>query len=621
MLSLTTQFALISALSFASQWFAWKLRIPAIIFLLVAGLIVGPFTGLIDPQALLGESLRPIIGLAVAIILFEGSLHLRFKDIREVRRTVLHVVVVGASVSWFLLAYAGYYVGGLEWPVAATFAGLLVVTGPTVIMPLLRHSKIKPKTGSILKWEGIINDPIGVIAAVLIYEFFLWDKLGLTGLGESVIITLGVLVALIVALSYMIGRLTASTLERGHMPEYLKAPFMIMVVVVLYVICNAILHESGLIAVTVLGMTLTNKHVASIDEIRRFKETISVLLIAAVFILLTASLSFSVLAEINWRGALFVLLVVFFVRPLSILAASIGTKMSKQEVVLIGWLAPRGIVCAAVAGVMGPLLVEAGYPDGEKLLPLAFLIVLVTVFLHGFTAKPLAEKLGLTSSDSDGLLIVGSSAWAAQLAEVLHSRKIPVMIADKNWFHLREARQLGVPIFHGEILSEEAEFEIDFNRFCAVLAATEGHSYNSLICNDLVGDFGREQVFQICEYKRSGDQEKKIPITLRGRFFLGNEFDFMRISTLYAEGWRFRISRIGDTKKMNEANQINQNPDRILAGIIDKHGTLTLAGENTNFKLDGNEDDLAIYFTKQQKDKAKRPDGVLETVQAVSDSA
>ena len=569
--------------------------------LLGAGLVVGPFTGLVDPHVLLGDTLRPIIGLAVAIILFEGSLQLKFKEIREVRQTVLHVVFVGAGVSWFLLAYAGHFIGGLSWPVAATFAGLLIVTGPTVIIPILRHSKIKPKTGSILKWEGIINDPIGVIAAVLFYEYFLYTKLG-DGFGETVLIYLGIMVTLIIALGYMIGRVTAGALERGMMPEYLKAPFMIMVVVVLFVTCNSILHESGLIAVTVLGLTLTNTHVASIEEIRRFKETISVLLIAAVFILLTASLSFSVLTELDFRGILFVIAVVFFVRPLSILTASIGTKMTHEEVVLIGWLAPRGIVCAAVAGVIGPLLVEAGYPDGEKLLPLAFLIVLITVFLHGFTAKPLAERLELTSSESDGLLIVGSSPWAAQLGEVLRSRNVPVMIADKNWFHLRDARLLDVPIFHGEILSEEAEFEIDFNRFGAVLAATEGHSYNSLICNDLANDFGRERVFQVCEYLRAGKQDKKIPVTLRGRFFLGADYDFREIARLYDEGWQFKISRIGDAKKMNDDEQ---SSERVLAGIIDKNGKLILAGENTKFKLDGSEGDLALYFAKQNKEPSR----------------
>lgn len=600
MLSPLLQLALFSILSFGAQWAAWRLRIPAITFLLIAGLIVGPITGLIDPDVLLGETFRPFIGLAVAIILFEGSLQLKFQEIREVRRTMLHVVIVGAAVSWFLLSHAAYYIGGLSWPVAATFAGLLIVTGPTVIIPILRHSKIVPKTGSILKWEGIVNDPVGVIAAVLFYEYYVFAQME-SGMEDSILLNLGALVLAIIILSYMIGRLTATTLERGYMPEYLKAPFMIMVVVILFVACNSILHESGLIAVTVLGMTLTNKHIASIEEIRRFKETVSVLLIAAVFILLTASLSFSVLAELDFRGILFVLCVLL-IRPISILAASIGTKMTKEEIMLIGWIAPRGIVCAAVAGVIGPLLAEAGYPDGEKLLPMAFLIVLVTVFAHGFTAKPLAEKLGLTSSDSDGLLIIGASPWTVQLAEVLKNRNVPVLIADKNWFHLRDVRLSDVPHFHGEILSEEAEFEIDFNRFGAVLAATEGHSYNSLICNDLANDYGREKVFQICEYKRSGKSQEKIPMTLRGRFFMGDNFDFMQISSLFNDGWRFRISRIGDAKKMDEMQQISENPERILAGIIDKSGKITLAGENTKFKLDGNEDDLALWFTKQQKD-------------------
>ena len=600
------QIAVIAIASFAAQWIAWKMRIPAIVFLLIFGFAVGPVTGLVEPNALFGDLLQPFIGVAVAIILFEGSLQLRLREIREVRRTVTHVVIAGATVGWGLMALAAHYIGGLSWPVACTFAGLLIVTGPTVILPLLRHSKIAPRTASVLKWEGIINDPIGVIIAVLSYEFFARRGFAVSDITDfQFFVEFGFVVLGISATSCLVGLITAFLLERGYIPEYLKAPFSISMVVVLFVASNALLHESGLIAVTIMGMTLTNKHVASIEEIRKFKESISVLLISGVFIILTASLSPRVLLEIDWRGVLFVIVVVMSVRPLTIWLASFGTKMTRNEIVLIGWRAPRGIVCAAVAGVMGPLLVEAGYPDGEKLLPLAFSIVLVTVLLHGLTATAVARKLKLADESKEGLLIVGSNSWSVQLAEVLKGKDVPVLIADKNWYSLRSPRLSDIPVYYGEILSEESEYQIELHRFNVLLAATDDHVYNSLVCNDFAFDYSRENVFQVPEVYEEKQEHRKIPATLRGRIFLGSEFDPYTLARRFSEGWRFRITRKApnDTEHENTESQGN-TPSSILAGVISKSGKLVLAGDNTSSPLKPEEGDFMIMFSKRTKEEA-----------------
>lgn len=591
------QIAIISIASFAAQWIAWRVRIPAIVFLLIFGFLVGPATHLVQPDLLFGDLLQPFIGIAVAIILFEGSLQLRLREIREVRRTVIHVVIAGATIGWGLMALAAHYIGGLSWAVATTFAGLLVVTGPTVILPLLRHSKIASRTASVLKWEGIINDPIGVILAVLCYEFFARGG----GSGEAntlFFIEFGLLVAVISAGSYAVGWLTAWLLERGLVPEYLKAPFSISVVVVLFVVCNGMLHESGLIAVTVMGMTLTNKHVASIEEIRKFKESVSVLLISGVFIILTANLSPAILRDIDWRGALLVITVVISARPLTIWLASFGTQMSKQEVLLVGWLAPRGIVCAAVAGIMGPLLVEAGFPDGEKLLPLAFSIVLVTVLLHGLTARSVAKKLGLADESAEGLLIVGANAWSVQLAEVLKGKDVPILIADKNWYSLRAPRLSNIPVYYGEILSEESEYQIELHRFNSLLAATDDHIYNTLVCNDFAADYSRENVFQLPEVVEEKVEQRKIPATLKGRVFLGGDFDPYTLARRFSEGWRFRITRKAPADKEQESDGSEENS--VLAGIINKYGKLTLTGTNGTTLPKAEEGDFLILFSKRE---------------------
>jgi NhaP-type Na+/H+ or K+/H+ antiporter len=597
MLNPFIQIAIIALASFCAQWIAWKLRIPAIVFLLALGFFVGPITHMVDPNALFGDLLQPFVGLAVAIILFEGSMQLRLREIREVRRTVTHVVIAGATIGWGLMALAAHYIGGLSWPVACTFAGLLVVTGPTVILPLLRHSKIAPRTASVLKWEGIINDPIGVIIAVLCYEFFARRGYAVGDITDiGFFLEFGALVLGISLVSYAVGWLTAEALERGFVPEYLKAPFSISMVVILFVACNELLHESGLIAVTVMGMTLTNKHVASIEEIRKFKESISVLLISGVFILLTASLEPRVLLEIDWRGALFVLAVVITARPLTIWLASFGTKMQRNEVLLIGWLAPRGIVCAAVAGVMGPLLVEAGYPDGEKLLPLAFSIVLITVLLHGLTARKVARKLGLADESKEGLLIVGATAWSVQLAEALKSKDVPVLIADKNWYSLRAPRLMDIPVYYGEILSEESEYQIELHRFSNLLATTDDHVYNSLVCHEFAADYSRENVFQLPEVHEETQEHRKIPATLRGRFFLSQQYDPYTMARRYSEGWRFRITRKGPADVESEKSATD-NGNSVFAGIISKSGKLSLAGDsNHNSALKAEEGDFILTF-------------------------
>lgn len=605
MLNPFLQIATIAAASFAAQWIAWKLRIPAIVFLLVLGFVVGPVTGMVDPDALFGELLQPLVGVAVAIILFESSLQLRLREIREVRRIVTHVVIAGVTVGWGLISLAAHYIGGLSWPVACTFAGLLVVTGPTVIMPLLRHSRIAPRTASVLKWEGIINDPIGVIIAVLCYEFFANRGYHVGDITDAqFFFEFGALVAAITAISYVVGRLCAEALERGLIPEYLKAPFSISVVVVLFVACNELLHESGLIAVTMMGLTLTNTHVASIEEIRKFKESVSVLLVSGVFIILTASLEPRVLLEIDWRGALFVLAVVITVRPLTIWLASIGTNMARNEMLLVGWLAPRGIVCAAVAGLMGPLLVQAGYADGEKLLPLAFLIVLVTVLLHGLTATTVAQKLGLAEKAKEGLLIVGSCPWSIQLAEVLKGKDVPVLIADKNWYSLRTPRLMNIPIYYGEILSEESEFQLELHRYNTLLAATDDHVYNALVCNDFAADYSRERVFQIPQMHEEKLEHRKIPASLRGRFFIGQDFDPYTLAQRYAEGWRFRITRKAPGDKEHPA-EAKENGDAFLAGVVSKNGKLNLASDSsTAAPLKPEEGDFLIYFAKRKEGQA-----------------
>ncbi len=594
------QISLITAISIASQWLGWAYKIPAIVFLLLAGFIFGSLFNLVQPEIFLGDAVQPIVSVAVGIILFEGSLTLNFKEIKQARKAVLQVCFVGAAVSWTLTSLAGYYLGGLSWPVAITFAALLIVTGPTVIMPILRHAKLNMKVGNILKWEGIVNDPVGAVLAVLAYEYFKVQQSEGFNLSEFALDT-GLTIIGIVVLSVIAGLVISRVLNKGWVPEFLKAAFLLSFVVCFFVICNFILHESGLIAVTVLGVVLANTGVTSIEDLKRFKESITIMLVSGVFVILTAQIKPEILLNIDWRGLMFIVAVLFLIRPISMLFASLRTEMSWNEVALVSMIAPRGVVCAAIAGILGPLLVDAGYPDGEKLLPLAFAIVISTVFLHGLWAKPLGQRLKLAFPAKDGLIIVGATEWTIQFAEVLKSKGIDVMIADQSWHKLKSARLADIPIYYGEILSDETDHSLELNRYNILLAATGNPAYNALVCNSFAHEFGRERVFQLSIDDEDYHQRRQITQTMRGRTLAYQGMDYWDFSRLFQQGWRFKTTKVSADFNLDQIKEGKQDGRTKLIGLIKHNGQLQFSQANKPENV--KDETTVILFEKEENNK------------------
>ena len=478
-----TTFALIGVLGIGSQWLAWRFQLPAIVLMLLAGVLAGPLTGLIDPEASFGFLLKPIIAVAVAVILFEGGLTLNLKSLRDAGPSVLRLVMIGAPLGWLLSAISVHYIAGLSWETAIVFGGIMIVTGPTVVTPLLRQARMEPRVARILKWEAIVNDPIGALAAVLAYEMVVALRTSTTVGGAIWHMVLGIVVASV--LGYLGGRVIAWAFNRGKVPEYMKVPVMFGALLAIYAASDYILHESGLLAVTIMGVVLANTHLPSLDEIRRFKEHATVILVSGVFILLAASLTMAELASIDLRIVLFVAIVIFIARPLTVLLSLMGSGLPWTEKSMIAWIGPRGVVLVAVSGLFGTQLAELGIEDGRSLTTLSFALVAGTVVLHGFSIGPLARRLKLTSEAVPGLLIVGGSRWAVNLARALEKAEIPTMIVDRNWFRLRAAREAGVKVYHGEILSETVEHTLDLSAYGVVLAATDNDGYNALVCTDL----------------------------------------------------------------------------------------------------------------------------------------
>jgi len=540
--SLILKMTAIATLGMGAQWLAWRAQLPAIVLLSIAGILAGPVFGLVRPTEDFGALLSPMISVAVAIILFEGGLNLNVRELRETSVAVRRLVVVGVPLSWGLTTLAAHHLAGLSWGVAAVLGGILVVTGPTVILPMLRQAKLTARPASVLKWEGIVNDPIGALLAVLVFGYLSVDGRPETLLDAGWLV-LAALFA--IGLGVALGRGVVRLFARGMVPEHLKAGLLLVVVLVGFAGANLLQGESGLLTVTALGITLANARFASLEEMRRFKENLTILLVSAVFVLLTASLHPSTLPVIGDEGKLaFIACVLFVIRPLVVWISTIRCGLSWQERALIGWIAPRGVVAVAVAGFFAARLQDQGYADAASLVPIVFAIVFATVVAHGFSIRYLARRLGLSASGRPGVLIVGSSDWSAALATTLQGEAVPVRIIDSDWLRLRAARSAGVPLHFGEVLSEAATYHLGLSRYHYLLAVSDNDAYNAFVCTHMAPHFGRERVFQLGVREEEESDRRGFAVTARGRTLLGSGADLSGLLDRHRAGWTFQRTRL-----------------------------------------------------------------------------
>ena len=535
--------ALIGALGIGAQWIAWRTGWPAIALMLIAGVLAGPVTGLIIPKETFGELLEPVVSIAVAIILFEGGLSLNLRELRRTDGAVSRLFFLGVPIGWVLGAIACYYVAGLVWPVAILFAGILVVTGPTVVLPLLRQSNVAARPRAILKWEAIVNDPMGALCAVVTYEY-----LRRSGEGSSLAgVALSLAGASIVAglIGWAGARAVVWAFPRGYVPEYLKAPVLLVAVISAFVGSNMIQEETGLLAVTVMGVALANMRLDSLRDIHPFKENVTVLLISGVFVLLSASLNLEVLRQFEWRFLAWIVALLFLVRPATVLISLMFTRVPWNERLLIAWIAPRGIVAVAISGLFALRLDHLGYGDGSILVTLSFTVVAATIVAHGFSIGPVARLLGVTGATERGLLIVGSTPWSMALAEQLRQLEVPVTVADTSWQRLAPARRGGIPTYHGEILAEATEDRLDLSEFQVLAATTDNEAYNALVCNEFAPEVGRDNVYQLGSGSHEEDA-RSLPASLRGRALFKSGYGVEEIGERARAGWIFRKTRITD---------------------------------------------------------------------------
>lgn len=594
---------LILVVGLASQWLAWRIKLPAIVILIASGLILGPLTGVLQPSAS-PRQLNDMIGLGVAIILFQGGMELRLGELRRTGAGVLRLVLIGPPLAWLLGAAAAHYLGGLDWPVAVIMAAILVVTGPTVVLPLLRQARLNKDTASLLKWEAIANDPIGVLLAVMSFEYFLHAG---GPLGDS-LRNLGLALAVGAGVGAASGWVVGWLYRRGAVSPHLKAPVLMVLVLVVYWLSNQLRDESGLLAVVAMGIVIGNMQLVERQSLMAFKEDLSTVLLSVLFIVIPVQLAPEQLLQIDWRAVLFVLALLFVVRPLSVLLATLGAPIRRQDKLLLAWIAPRGIVATATAAVFGPALAQAGYADAGKLLPMVFLVIFATVLAHGLTLRPLAQRLKLAAAQSNGLLIVGATAFSLALAQALQRLKIDVMIIDGNWARLKPARMAGVPVQYGEILSEHSQHQLNVQHLSNLLCVLDNDFYNALVCKATATSFGHHRTFQVATTQAEAPEFKRLSIDQRGYYAFALEARQELLAERVAAGWVIQSTKIS---KSHGWAELSQRLDELssdwllLAGITPK-GEFRVYSPEQRFKLDT--DWIAIYFAPRDLDSDFTPE-------------
>ena len=521
---------LVLALGISAQWLAWKIKLPSILLLLGFGIIAGPVTGVIDPDALMGDLLGPFVSISVAIILFEGGLSLKMSEFRKIGGTVIKLITIGVLVTWVLASIAALYFLELDAEIAVLFGAVLIVTGPTVIIPLLRQVRPTETAGSIIKWEGIVNDPIGAMMAVLVFDIIISGGFQNISSHALVIITQSL------AYGTFFGALGAGfmyfTLKRHLIPDFLQNPVTLMVVVVIFVLSNALQHESGLMSVTVMGIILANQSGTRINHIIEFKENLQVLLISALFILLASRLKVEHLCYFNWSSLAFIGVLILIVRPAAIFLSTIGSKLELKEKLFISWMAPRGIVAAAISAVFALRLEQSGYAAAEQLVPYTFLVIIATVIVYGLTAAPVAKWLGVAKAKPNGILIIGAPTWVRKMGRLLKDSGVQVMVADSNWDNVSKARMMGIDTYYGNILSDYAFDELNLEGIGVALAMTPNDEVNSLASIRFGSLFGSSKVFQLAPLDSSRKKDSEVALQLGGRTLFDNKLNYSKLSDL-----------------------------------------------------------------------------------------
>ncbi|EGR2731201.1 sodium:proton antiporter [Vibrio parahaemolyticus] len=532
----------VGVIGLGCQWLAWRLRLPAILFLLLAGLIVGPFMQWLKPDEILGNLLFPLVSLAVAVILFEGSLTLNFKEIRGVSGSVWSIVSIGAIISWAATSVATHYFLGFTWELAMLFGSLTVVTGPTVIVPLLRTVRPNSTLANILRWEGILIDPLGALFVVMVYEFIVSHS------AVNSMEVFGTIIAVGVILGVASGAAVAMVLRRTWLPEYLQPFAVLMVVLGVFSVSNHIESEAGLLTVTVMGMWLANAKDINIQQILHFKEHLTILLITGLFIFLAARISLDDFAALGSGALLLFVFMQLVSRPLSIFLSTMRSNLNLKDKLFLSWVAPRGIVAASISSLFAIKLTEYGVDGASLLVPMTFMVIIGTVVLQSATARPMAIALGVAEPAPRGFLLIGANRVAREIGQALARYDRRVLMTDSNWEYISQVRMMGLDYYYGNPISSHADDNLNMIGIGQVVALTPDQHFNIMACMQFVDEFGEDKVHCLQKVKTNGNGNEKHSVAqeYHGKLLMGGNVSYTQLASLLSRGAEIKHTKLSE---------------------------------------------------------------------------
>ena len=512
-------------LGILAQWVAWRFKIPAILPLILIGLLVGPIaaefltddkTKYIEPiwngtyGLFPGDGLYYFVSLAISIILFEGGLTLKRDEIKNVGPVITKLITLGSSVTFFGAGFLAHYIFDLSWEISFLFSGLIIVTGPTVITPILRNIPLRKDISAVLKWEGILIDPIGALVAVLVFEFI--SVGGGSGFTKTALSEFGKILLFGTSFGFTFAHALTFVINKKWIPHYLLNVVSLSTVLFVFVESEVFAHESGLLAVVVMGMVLGNGKLKNLKELLYFKESLSVLLISILFILLSANINMvDLMLLYNWKTALLFFLIVFIIRPLGVFLSTYKSNLKFKEKLFISWVGPRGIVAAGIASLFGSKLLKQGVEGAEYITPLVFMIVLGTVLLNATTARLFAKIVGVFLKNSDGILIVGASKASRLIANYLQNLEKRVVLIDANTSFIEESNKQGLEAYVVNIYDDDLTDNIELNDIGYLIALSGSDAVNKFAVNNFANTFGEHGSFRLisAEEVKSQDYEYK----------------------------------------------------------------------------------------------------------------
>jgi NhaP-type Na+/H+ or K+/H+ antiporter len=571
-------------LGILAQWVAWRLKIPAILPLILIGLLVGPIAAeflsedgskWIEPiwngeKGLFpGEGLYYFVSLAISVILFEGGLTLKRDEIRNVGPVITKLITLGSLITFFGGAIAAHYIFYLSWELCFLFSGLIIVTGPTVITPILRNIPLKKDLSAVLKWEGILIDPIGALVAVLVFEFI--SVGGDSGYTKTAFFEFGKIILFGTTFGFTFAHALKFVINKNLIPHYLLNVVSLSTVLLVFVESEVFAHESGLLAVVVMGMVLGNSQLQNRKELLYFKESLSVLLISILFILLAANISVEEMMLLyNWNTLILFLIIVFVIRPLAVFLSTTGSKLKTREKLFISWVGPRGIVAAGIASLFGSKLIRQGVEGAEYITPLVFMVVLGTVLLNATTARFVAKISGVFLTKSDGILIVGASKFARVIGHYLESNQRHVVLIDNNQNNIVKAEELGLEALNVNIYSETLSDNIELNDVGYLMAMTANADINKFTINKFAKQFGENGSFRLVSREEMQDDQNN---PKEGLF--SHTDDFLRLTEVTRKFPVIHEARVKNKEHYDKLIEITNNDvDIVPLFVKDEDGEL-----------------------------------------------